>query len=119
MGLSQTEFASLMGDLPNAISKMLAGQKKFIPKKYISFFLNNGYDINSLFDDDKPLTKIDCGNYQVNETKETYTASSAKKTLPRNDTIEERIAQSVADKLLPKLEQVLITLREIQKEVAK
>ena len=57
---------------------------------------------------------LDLGNIgKVNEEQETY------QKINTNDTIEERIAQSVAEKLLPQLERMHRMLLEIKKQAAK
>lgn len=65
--LTQTQFADLVGVKPNEVSRMEGGLKKFIPDSYIHFLYNKGYDINSLFDDDLPLSKLKSESNAVSE----------------------------------------------------
>ena len=58
LGLSQVEFAEQVGVVQNDVSKLEKGQKKFIPKKYIDFLIENNYDLNTVFNDNLVLSKL-------------------------------------------------------------
>ena len=58
LGLSQRQFADLIGVTQNSVSLIEGGQKKFVPNAYIEFLYQKGYDINTLFDDNLPLSKL-------------------------------------------------------------
>lgn len=66
-GLKQSEMADILGISQNNISKLESGQAKFIPNSYIEFLASKGYDINTLFNDDLPLQKL---NYQFHSLME-------------------------------------------------
>ncbi len=83
LGLSQSDLAGLMGDVPNAVSKLEAGQKKFIPNKYVKFLVGKNYDINTLFDDEKELKKVSDDSNSISEPKENYYKATDKELLKR------------------------------------
>jgi DNA-binding XRE family transcriptional regulator len=55
LGLKQGEFADVVGVSQKELSVLENGGKKFLPKEYISFLHQAGFDINTLFDDNQPL----------------------------------------------------------------
>ncbi|MCH4824264.1 XRE family transcriptional regulator [Gramella lutea] len=57
LGLNQTSFAEKVGVSQKDVSNLEAGNKKFIPNKYIGFLLQNNFDLNSLFDPTKELCR--------------------------------------------------------------
>jgi transcriptional regulator with XRE-family HTH domain len=59
IGLNQGEFASVLGVSQKEVSVLESGGKKFLPKKYIDFLMQKGYDINTLFNDEMPLKKLE------------------------------------------------------------
>lgn len=68
----QLDFANTLGISQKDVSKMVSGQKKFIPNEYFEFFIKKGYDLNTLFDDEQPLKKIDSTEKIVHEPKARY-----------------------------------------------
>jgi len=72
LGLTQADFASLMGVSQNNVSKFESGRTKFIPKSYIDFLVEKGYDINTLFDDEVPLKKLGDRNILMGESLDLY-----------------------------------------------
>ena len=56
-GMNQTAFAKKLGLSQNDVWRMENGEKKFISRAYINFMLEQGYDLNSLFDDNLDLQK--------------------------------------------------------------
>lgn len=57
LGLNQIEFAERIGVTQKDVSQMEAGNKKFIPNRYIEFLLNESFDLNSIFDENSDLQK--------------------------------------------------------------
>lgn len=70
--LNQSDFARLVGVNQRDISKLEAGETKFVPNEYIQFLYKKGFDVNSLFDDDIPLSMLNNKINEVSETRETY-----------------------------------------------
>lgn len=68
----QLDFANDLGISQKDVSKMVSGQKKFIPNEYFEFFMRKGYDLNTLFDDDLPLKKVSEDKKTVSEPKARY-----------------------------------------------
>jgi transcriptional regulator with XRE-family HTH domain len=58
LGLNQTQFAEKVGVTQKDVSNLEAGNKKFIPNKYIDFLLNSHFDLNSVFDPTSDLKKM-------------------------------------------------------------
>jgi len=75
LGLSQKDFALSVGVTQKDVSMLEAGNKKFIPNKYIDFLLSENFDLNSIFDDDQDLKfKTELENSTgVNEGTQVYT----------------------------------------------
>lgn len=76
LGLNQTQLAKALSVSQRDISKMEAGEKKFIPKLYIEFLQEQGYDINTLFNDEATLKKINVGAKIAAEAKAEYLTRS-------------------------------------------
>ncbi|WP_425628826.1 helix-turn-helix domain-containing protein [Cellulophaga lytica] len=72
LGLGQAELADVLGVKQNDVSKAENNQKKFIPNSYIKLLMKNNYDINTLFNDDLKLKKLDNGSGKVAEEAQTY-----------------------------------------------
>lgn len=68
LGYNQSEFADFIGVTQKDVSMIESGNKKFIPIKYIEFLMKNGFDINSLFDENEEIGKIE----EVNEPQSVY-----------------------------------------------
>ena len=68
----QLDFANDLGISQKDVSKMVSGQKKFIPNEYFAFFIQKGYDLNTLLDDEQPLKKIKQTEKEVHEPKARY-----------------------------------------------
>lgn len=58
LGLKQSELADIIGVSQKDVSKVESGQRKFIPQEYIRFFVDYGFDLNSIFDDQAALKKL-------------------------------------------------------------
>ena len=58
LGLTQTDFARVVGVSQNNISKYESGLTKFTPNSYIEFLIEKGFDVNTLFDDERQLQKV-------------------------------------------------------------
>lgn len=58
LGLNQTQFAEKVGVTQKDVSNLEAGNKKFIPNKYIDFLLSSHFDLNSVFDPTSDLKKM-------------------------------------------------------------
>ena len=56
-GMNQTAFAKKLGLSQNDVWRMENGEKKFVSRAYIDFMLEQGYDLNSLFDNNLELQK--------------------------------------------------------------
>ena len=56
-GMNQTAFAQKLGLSQNDVWRMENGEKKFVSRAYIDFMLEQGYDLNSLFDTNLDLQK--------------------------------------------------------------
>jgi len=68
----QADFANALGLTQKDVSKMVSGQKKFIPKEYFEFFIKEGYDLNTLFNDNQPLKKLQQDPNILQEPKARY-----------------------------------------------
>ena len=68
--MSQINFAKHLGVHQHDVSKMEKGQKKFIPQPYINFLIDQGYDLNSIFDNDRSVEKLK--NVSIAETTGVY-----------------------------------------------
>ena len=72
LSLNQADFADAVGVSQNEVSKLEKGGKKFIPNSYISFLSEKGYDLNTLFDDNQPLKKLQQDHNILQEPKARY-----------------------------------------------
>jgi phage repressor protein C with HTH and peptisase S24 domain len=72
LSLNQADFADALGVSQNEVSKLEKGGKKFIPNSYISFLSEKGYDLNTLFDDNQPLKKLQQDHNILQEPKARY-----------------------------------------------
>jgi len=73
LGLNQTELANVLGVSQNDVSKLESGNKKFIPNSYILFFQSKGFDINSFFNDEMALKKLEDSRSILMESQQVYT----------------------------------------------
>lgn len=70
LGQTQTMFAKEIGVTQKDVSKLEKGDKKFIPNEYIDYLISKGFDINTLFNSNLDLGKVE--EMKVSEPSEVY-----------------------------------------------
>ncbi len=59
LGIKQGDFAVILNTSQKELSALERGKKTFLPNWYLSYLIENKYDLNSLYDERLKLSKLD------------------------------------------------------------